>query len=52
MLDRRACLIGCRSGKGPFTPSVSVNAAMTDDASDSVLIENNGVTQKWVAALF
>ena len=36
--------------KGPFTPSIGVNAARTsNEASDTVIIENNEVTQKWVA---
>ena len=29
--------------------SVSMLQQLCDDASDTVLIENNGVTQKWVA---
>ena len=37
--------------KGPFTPSVSVNAA-TNEVCDSVLIENNGVAPEWVCNLF
>ena len=39
--------------KGSFTLSVSVNAARTlNSASDTVLIESNGMTQKWVATAF
>ena len=36
-------LPGSTTVKGPFTPSVS------DDANNSVLVENNGVIWKWVA---
>ena len=35
-----------RDCKGPFAPSVSVNA---DDRSKTTLIEINGLTPKWVA---
>ena len=38
---------------GPFTPSVrSTLRQLCDDARDTVLIEDNGVTQKWVATPF
>ena len=35
--------------KAPFTPSVSINAAtaLYNDASDTVLLENNRVTPDW-----
>ena len=37
------------SGKNPHRASASKLKQLCDDTSDNVLIEKNGVTQKWVA---